>query len=278
MLARALVRVGVCMALVTGLSGVGRCGGSEDRWTLTWSDEFDGPAGQSPDASKWSFDVGTGSNGWGNQQWEYDTARPENASLDGEGNLVITARKEAFGGKQYTSARMLTKGKFAQAYGRFEVRMKLPAGQGLWPAFWMLGEDVDTKGWPAAGEIDVMEYRGQERSRIAGSLHGPGYSGGSAITGTYELPAGTSFDEDFHVFAVEWTPEWMAWEVDGKVWQTVLPQSAPKDGTWVFDHPFFLLLNVAVGGLYVGDPDPAAFPPGGVKTYVDYVRVYAAEE
>lgn len=276
MRARRVAQAGVSLLLVLGLAGFGRCA-EEPEWTLTWADEFDGPAGQSPDPTRWGFDVGTGVGGWGNQQWEYDTARPENASLDGEGNLVITARKEAFGGKEYTSARMLTKGLFAQRHGRFEARIKLPVGQGLWPAFWLLGANIDDPGvgWPACGEIDVMEYRGQERSRVTGSLHGPGYSGGSALTGSYDLPPGRSFDEDFHVFAVEWTPDWIAWELDGQVWQTIVPAAVASRGAWVFDHPFFILLNVAVGGLYVGDPDPAAFPPEGVKTYVDYVRVYS---
>lgn len=260
--------------LVMGLSGYGRCG-DERRWRLTWADEFDGAAGQSPDAARWTFDVGTGANGWGNAQLEYDTARPENASLDGAGNLVVTARRESFGGSQYTSARMLTKGLFAQARGRFEARIKLPRGQGLWPAFWLLGADVDTVGWPACGEIDVMEYRGQEPERVTGSLHGPGYSGGQAVTGTTQLPGGAPLDDDFHVFAVEWTEEWIAWELDGRVWQVVVPGGLPGGAPWVFDRPHFVLLNLAVGGNYVGPPDPSVFPQ---SMLVDWVRVYAEEE
>jgi beta-glucanase (GH16 family) len=264
--ARALV----VLLLGLGLTGFGRCG-TEPKWTLIWSDEFDGPAGDSPDPARWSFDVGTGIGGWGNNQWEYDTARPENASTDGLGNLVITSIHETYQGKPYTSARLKTKGLFEQAYGRFEARMKLPVGQGLWPAFWLLGNDIDADGWPACGEIDIMEYRGQEPQRVTGSLHGPGYSGGSAITGSHDLSGGATFDQDFHVFAVEWTPDWVAWELDGVVWQVVVPKGLPKGGEWVFDHPFFILLNVAVGGNYVGTPDPAAFPQ---QTLVDYVRVY----
>jgi beta-glucanase (GH16 family) len=215
--------------------------------------------------------VGTGIGGWGNNQWEYDTARPENASMDGLGNLVITSIRENYQGKPYTSARLKTQGLFDQAYGRFEARMKLPVGQGLWPAFWMLGNDIDVNGWPACGEIDVMEYRGQEPQRVTGSLHGPGYSGGSAITGSRDLSGGAGFNDDFHVFALEWTPDWVAWELDGVTWQVVVPKGIPKGGTWVFDHPFFILLNVAVGGNYVGAPDPSVFPQ---TTLVDYVRVY----
>jgi len=273
MAGRGVAKTLVVAALGMGLAGFGRCGGGES-WRLTWADEFDGVPGTSPDPAKWGFDVGTGVGGWGNLQQEYDTNRPENASLDGAGHLVITARREPFLGSQYTSARLLTKERFAQAYGRFEARIKLPRGQGIWPAFWLLGADVDSNTWPACGEIDVMEYRGQEPSRVTGSLHGPGYSGGSAVTGTKDLAGGAAFDGDFHVFAVEWTPEWVAWELDGETWQVVVPNGLPSGGTWVFDHPFFVLLNVAVGGNYVGNPDPAAFPTDGLKTYVDYVRVY----
>jgi len=262
-------------ALGIVLAGFGRCGGAApDAWELTWSDEFEGPAGQSPDPGRWTFDVGTGRNGWGNGQLEYDTARPENASLDGQGRLVITSRKESYLGSEYTSARLLTKGLFAQRYGRFEARMKLPRGRGLWPAFWMLGANFDTVEWPQCGEIDVMEYRGQEPSRVTGTIHGPGYSGGGGITGSIDLPAGAAFDQDFHLFAVEWTPDWVAWELDGEVWQVVTAGAIPAGAAWVFDQPFFLLLNVAVGGTYVGAPDPAIFPPEGIPTVIDYVRVY----
>jgi beta-glucanase (GH16 family) len=259
--------------LVMGLSAFGRCS-DEPTWKLTWSDEFDGAAGQSPDPTKWAFDVGVGpaGDGWGNQQLEYDTARPENAALDGAGNLVITARRESYGGKQYTSARMHTRGLFAQARGRFEARIKLPAGQGLWPAFWLLGSDLDVCGWPACGELDIMEYRGQDPQRVTGSLHGPGYSGGDAVGGTTALADGAGFDDDFHVFAVEWTEAWIAWDLDGEIWQVVVPEALPAGGTWVFDHPFFVLLNLAVGGNYVGPPDPSVFPQAMI---VDYVRVYA---
>jgi beta-glucanase (GH16 family) len=266
-------KAGLAVVLGLGLMGFGRCG-DEPRWKLTWSDEFDGPAGQSPDATRWAFDVGTGVGGWGNLQLEYDTARPENASLDGQGHLVITSRKEAYQGSQYTSARMKTKGILAQKYGRFEARMKLPRGQGLWPAFWLLGADVDTNTWPACGEIDIMEYRGQEPRRVTGTVHGPGYFGKNAVTGNRDLPGPAGFDADFHVFAVEWSPDWIAWELDGAIWQVVVPAGLPAGGTWVFDHPFFVLLNVAVGGYYVGVPDDSVFPQ---TTVVDYVRVYERE-
>ena len=260
------------MVLLAGLATIGfaRCE-DEPGWRLTWADEFDGPAGQSPDPGRWTFDVGTGVNGWGNQQLEYDTARPENASLDGQGNLAITARRESYEGREYTSARMLTRGLLAQRYGRFEARIKLPRGQGIWPAFWMLGADFDGTNWPACGEIDVMEYRGQEPLRVTGTIHGPGYSGGGALTGNRDLPGPAGFDEDFHVFGVEWTPDWIAWELDGVTWQVIVPAQLPAGAAWVFDKPFFLILNVAVGGNYVGPPDPSVFPQ---TMLVDWVRVY----
>jgi beta-glucanase (GH16 family) len=258
--------------LLAGLAtaGFARCD-DEPSWRLTWADEFDGPAGRSPDPGRWTFDVGTGVNGWGNQQLEYDTARPENASLDGQGNLAITARREGYEGREYTSARMLTRGLLAQRYGRFEARIKLPRGQGIWPAFWMLGADFDGTNWPACGEIDVMEYRGQEPLRVTGTVHGPGYSGGAAITGNRDLPGPAGFDEAFHVFGVEWTPDWIAWQLDGVTWQVVVPAQLPGGAAWVFDKPFFLILNVAVGGNYVGPPDPSIFPQ---TMLVDWVRVY----
>ena len=148
--------------------------------TLVWSDEFDGAAGASPDATKWSFDVG--GSGWGNSELEYTTARPENVALDGAGHLAITARAEAYMGKSYTSGRINTLAHFTRAYGRFEARMQLPAGQGMWPAFWLLGNNVSTVGWPACGEIDIIENKGQEPNTVHGTVHGPGYSGGNGIT------------------------------------------------------------------------------------------------
>jgi beta-glucanase (GH16 family) len=270
---RHAVKSALMLLLGLGLAAFGSCG-SEPTWTLVWNDEFDGSAGQAPDPARWRYDVGTGpeSNGWGNGQQEFDTARPENVSLDGAGNLVITALKEEYQGMSYTSARLVTQDLFATTYGRFEARMKMPVGQGLWPAFWLLGANVDTVGWPACGEIDVVEYRGQEPRRITGSLHGPGYSGARPITSSYDLPGVASFDQDFHVFAVEWGPDLVTWEVDGVTWQGATPQLVPKGGTWVFAHPFFLILNLAVGGTYVGVVDgTATFPQ---RLVVDYVRVY----
>lgn len=243
-------------------------------WTLVWSDEFDGAAGPI-DASKWVADlgVGPGNDGWGNQQLEFDTGSTDNAALDGQGHLVITALKQSQGGRSYTSARLITYGTFSQKYGRVEARMKLPAGQGLWPAFWMLGDNVleSGVGWPACGEIDIMELRGQEPSTAVGSLHGPGYSGGSALSDRYLL-AGAKFSDDFHVFAVEWDPSRISFFVDDERYRTFTAESVQTSGKrWVYDHPFFLILNLAVGGTFVGAPNAQTVFPATMT--VDWVRV-----
>jgi beta-glucanase (GH16 family) len=256
---------------LAGALMVAGCGSSStgpEEVTLLWQDEFDGPAGQLPDASKWSFDVGTD---WGNAQLEYDTDRAENVSLDGEGNLAITAREDSYEGSAYTSGRIKTQGKFARQRGRFEARIKLPVGRGIWPAFWLLGDNFETVGWPECGEIDIMEYRGQEPNIVHGSLHGPGYSGGGAITSRFILP-GDGFDAGFHTFAIEWDEEGISWFVDGLVYQRRTPADLRSGARWVFDHPFFIILNVAVGGSFVGAPDESTqFPQ---TMLVDWVRVY----
>lgn len=243
----------------------------ERSWELTWSDEFDGVAGTLPDAAKWSYDIGTGSGGWGNQELQYYTNRPENVSLDGNGNLVITARKENYNGSAFTSARIKTKGLFDQQYGRFEARLKTPYGPGLWPAFWMLGSNIDTVPWPQCGEIDIMELRGQEPHIAHGTLHGPGYSAGNAITKAYALKDGR-FDVDFHLFSVEWDADKIDFFVDNYLYQRLTRNEVEKKGQWVYNSPFFMILNVAVGGNYVGFPvDGTPFPQ---RMTIDYVRVY----
>ncbi len=240
-------------------------------YDLVWSDEFSGAAGRAPDPSFWNFDIGTGDNGWGNQELQYYTDRPENVSLDGNGNLVITAIQESFEGSSYTSARITTAGKIEQTYGRIEARIKTPFSQGLWPAFWMLGSNIDEVNWPQCGEIDIMELRGQEPRKIAGSIHGPGYSAGEAISRNYALEEGR-FDTEFHVFAIEWGPDFIDFFVDDRLYQQLTPADLPGDSEWVFDNDFFLLLNVAVGGTYVGSPsDNSRFPQ---KMIIDYVRLY----
>ncbi|MBT4033358.1 MAG: glycoside hydrolase family 16 protein [Candidatus Marinimicrobia bacterium] len=245
----------------------------EKKWEIIWQDEFEGPLGQSPDSVNWMYDTWGNESGWGNNQLEYDTDRPENVSLDGAGNLAIVARKESYAGKGYTSARITTQGLRESTYGRFEARIKLPWGQGLWPAFWLLGSDFNTAGWPHCGEIDIMEYRGQEPSIIHGTLHGPGYSGGQGV-GTSYLLSNARFDTDFHTFAVEWDLEGISWFVDDVLYQTL--DSNDVNGDWVYDHPFFIILNLAVGGGYVGSPDAdTVFPQ---TMLIDYVRVYQEVE
>jgi beta-glucanase (GH16 family) len=254
-------------ASILFLAGFGRCGSSE--WKLVWSDEFDGGAGQPPDPAVWTPEVGTG---WGNAQLEYDTDRVENASTDGQGNLAITAIRESYQGRQYTSARLITQGKREQRLGKIEARIKLPVGQGMWPAFWMLGANIDSVGWPTCGEIDVVEYRGQEPTVAIGALHGPGYSGGSPISRSTTLPSGEGLDQDFHVFSVEWDEKLVTWSLDGQLYHAVSSVDLPSGAPWVFDAPFFMILNLAVGGTFVGPPDASTVFPQTML--VDYVRVY----
>lgn len=246
------------------------------KWTLAWSDEFDGAAGATVDGTKWVAD--TGGQGWGNQEREYYMPGAENAALDGAGHLVITARAEPsslrrcwYGQCRYTSARLKSAGRYEPTYGRFEARLKLPRGQGLWPAFWLLGANCGSTGWPQCGEIDVVESVGQEPNVVFGTLHGPGYSGGGGITRNYTL-AESTFSDDFHVFAVEWTPGQIRWLVDDKEYHRLAPANLPNGAQWVFDHPFFVILNVAVGGGRPGDPDATTTLPQ--EMVVDYVRVY----
>lgn len=235
---------------------------------LIWADEFEGPAGTLPDSTKWAFDLGTG---WGNAQLEWDTARAENVSLDGNGNLAITAREEEFNGCDYTSGRIKTKGLFERTYGRFEASIKLPVGQGIWPAFWMLGRDIDQVGWPQCGEIDIMEYLGQDPRTIYGTIHGPNHYGGTAI-GNHHTIAQGGYHLGFHEFAIEWDEDSIDWFVDGFAYHSATPADLPSSGDWVYDHPFFVLLNLAVGGRWPGNPDETTVFPQTML--VDYVRVY----
>jgi beta-glucanase (GH16 family) len=244
-------------------------------WRLVWADEFNAAAGTGIDSTKWKHDVGGG--GWGNNELETYTNRTSNASHNGSGSLVITARRETFTGidgitRNYTSARILTAGKFTPTYGRIESRMRIPIGQGIWPAFWMLGNDIGTVNWPTCGEIDIMENVGSSPSTVHGTLHGPGYSGASPMTATYSLPSGQRFADAFHVFTVEWEPNVIRWYVDGNLYQTRTPSSLPSGTRWVFDHPFFMILNVAVGGNWPGPPNASTVFPQTMT--IDYVRVY----
>ena len=242
-------------------------------WPLAWSDEFDGAAGSPPDSANWMYDIGGG--GWGNNERQFYTDAIANASLDGKGHLRITARESDgslachYGPCEYTSARLLTKDRLEIQYGRIEARIKVPAGFGLWPAFWMLGADIDTVSWPTSGEIDIMEFVGRWPNEVLGTLHGPGYSGGSGITASVDL--GVPVSDEYHTVAVEWQPGLIRWFLDGTPYHEVRPADV-EPNAWVFDHPFFLLLNVAVGGNLGGPVFPdTVFPRSMV---VDYVRLY----
>lgn len=248
--------------------------------TLTLSEEFNG---SSLNNGLWTYVTGDGTAegipGWGNNEQQYYTDRAENVSVE-DGMLKIMARLESFEGSNYTSGRIITKGKFDQRYGRFEARIKLPWGQGIWPAFWMLGDDNNgTEIWPNIGEIDIMEYRGQEPTINHGSVHGPGYSGANPITKTYEL-ANDRFDTGFHVFGIEWGPDYINYYVDDVLYNQITPDDLEEEdidrSNWVFnDREFYILLNVAVGGSFAGNADPTI--PYPQTMYVDYVRVYSAD-
>jgi beta-glucanase (GH16 family) len=241
---------------------------AENPWQLAWSDEFNGSDGSLPDPAKWVME--TGNWGWGNQELENYTDRAVNAQQK-SGNLVITALKENYGGSAYTSARIKTQGLFEHTYGRVEARIKIPFGEGIWPAFWMLGADIATNPWPACGEIDIMENIGKEASIVHGTIHGPGYSGGNGIGSAYSLSSGR-FADDFHVYAIEWSANEIKFFVDQTLYATRTPADLPAGKTWVYQHKFFIILNVAVGGGWPGNPDATTTFPQTML--VDYVRVY----
>ncbi len=259
-------------------------------WTLAWSDEFSGTNGAAPNPANWGYDLGGG--GWGNNEWEYYTDSRDNSALDGSGNLVISAKANTNpaytctsssptgpGGPCYaTSARLLSAGKQEFAFGRVEARLQIPKGQGIWPAFWMLGNDIfTTNPWPASGEIDIMENIGKpsEQGKVYGTIHGPGYSGGSGIGGSRDITP-TVLADNFHVYAIEWEPTAIRWYLDGYNYFTATKSMIPVGTKWVFDHPFFIIMNIAVGGNWPGYPDGTTVMPQMMK--VDYVRVYQAPD
>ena len=244
---------------------------------LVWQDEFDTDG--TPDAAKWNLLTGDGTAqgipGWGNNELQNYTNRPENVTAQ-NGVLIITAQKENFEGKTYTSARLTTKGKLDQQYGRFEARIKLPTGKGVFPAFWLLGDDENgSLVWPKIGEIDIMEYLGDKPTTVFGTIHGPGFSGANSITKKYEIK-NDRFDNGFHIFGVEWSPNSINWYVDGDLYQSLTPSDVSEKtnglGEWVFNRPFHIILNVAVGGNLPGSPNENTIFPQ--RMLVDYVRVY----
>lgn len=299
--------VAPCVALVTviwpGFSsasqasvGVTPSGTESTSWKLAWSDEFTGAAGTAPDSANWGYE--TGGSGWGNDQQQYYTDSTQNAALDGNGDLAITVRRSTDSSLQcsynsagtyfpngttcgYTSARLDTFNTFSAQYGRIEARIKVPEGDGIWPAFWAVGTNEYSAGWPTSGEIDTMENIGDQPGTVYGTLHGP--VAGSSTTvepwssgGSYTLPGGAALGAGFHVFAADWYPDHISFSVDGHIYKTVYAADLPSGDSWVFDHPFFLRLNVAVGSAssWGGAPTSATVFPQTML--VDYVRVYTS--
>jgi beta-glucanase (GH16 family) len=242
-------------------------------WSLAWSDEFDGRAGSPVDPTVWQPEVG--GHGWGNEELQYYTDSTANAALDGAGNLAIVVRRPdpdlrgRLGGCAYTSARLITKDRVAFSYGLVRARIRLPSGRGIWPAFWMLGQDIDEVGWPHCGEIDVMENFGKDPAVVHGTVHGPGYAGAGGVTASFD--AGVRLADDFHVYSVHWEADRIRWFLDDQLYHTVTPDDL-RGNRWVFDHDFFLLLNVAVGGTFSQRPDSSTTVPQTML--VDYIRVY----
>jgi len=249
---------------------------------LLWSQDFDGLAGQAPDPQFWTHDIGDGTAagipGWGNQEreWYLDS----HVGTDGNGNLVITAERLpdehdliAYYGTpaEWASAKIHTAGKVEVLYGRIEARARVPRGAGTWPAFWMLGNDISTVPWPQCGEIDIIEVRGRDPHTLVGTIHGPGYFGDNG-SGT-EIKTEPNMAEGFHTFAVEWLPGSITWYFDDHAFQTKTPDSvAPNE--WVFDHPFYIVANLAMGGGFTGDIDPALKQ---AEFALDHIRVYSID-
>ena len=230
-----------------------------------WVEDFNLTNGSLPDSSKWSYNLGN-NGGWGNG--ESETYTDTNAYIQ-NGNLEITAMQPTAG--TYTSARMVTENKFTQQYGRIVARVQMPGGQGIWPAFWMLGSDIGSAGWPACGEIDIMENIGREPSVNHGSLHGPGYSGGADLTSSYTLPSGV-FTAGFHTFRIDWVENLIQFYVDDYLYEIRSAADVVGKGNWAFNHPFYFIVNIAVGGGWPGYPDGSTVFPQTMR--VDYVHVY----
>lgn len=237
---------------------------AREGWELVWQDEFEG---DDINLDYWSHEIG--GNGWGNAEAQYYSNDPKNSFIE-DGYLVIQALEEKVGGKLYSSARLITRDKVEVEYGRVEARIQIPYGEGIWPAFWMLGNNLGRKGWPDAGEIDIMENIGREPALIHGTVHGPGYAGGDGVGGSKRLSGGGRYADDFHIFAIEWEEEEIRWYMDEQMYFKITPAAVPGD--WVYDHPFYIILNVAVGGRWPGYPDDTTTFPQTMK--VDYVRIY----
>lgn len=262
---RALLPWVLCMAGCVPTTG----NDWDPSWKKVWEDNFDGAANTPPDPEFWSHDVG--GDGWGNAQLEFNTDRVENSFQDGNGNLVIRAIREDYEGNSWTSARLVTRDKFEHGFGRFEARIKFPEGQGLWPAFWLLGSDFPEVGWPTCGEIDIVEIRGESPEEVVTTVHGPGYSGGEGA-GELTLLPNFSAANAFHVYAVEIDDEHLSWYIDETLVHRVHPGNLPDFTPWVFNKEFFMILNLAVGGNFLSPP--TASTPSPSEVVVDWVRVW----
>jgi len=241
---------------------------------LLWGDEFNQTPGSRPQSSHWTYDLGA-NNGWGNKELQVYTDKAENACIvedpqAGDGRaLAIRALKS---GDLYSSARLKTEGLFGMTHGIIEARLKVPAGQGFLPAFWMLGDNIGKVGWPLCGEIDIMEVLGHHTTRSYGTLHGQGFTAAKALGKPFDTKPETSYDRSYHVFSVERRPGRITWKIDGVTYHELTPDKLPAGSPWVYDAPFHLLLNIAVGGVWPGYPD--ATTPFPATMLVDYVRVY----
>ena len=248
-------------------------------WVEVWSDEFTGARGSGIDTTKWRYDTADGcaqnNCGWGNNEKEYYRASRDNIALNGRGQLQIVARTAPaglscyYGPCRYTSAKITTRGKMWVSPGRVEARLKLAPGQGLWPAIWLLGKNIESVGWPAGGELDIMENHGSDVTTTSSAVHGPGYSGNTPFA--HALARGT-LDRGFHRYAIEWDSLRIRFFVDDTVHYVVSKTDVQRYGNWVFDQPFYLILNLAVGGHFDGDPQSDAIFPATML--IDYVRVY----
>jgi beta-glucanase (GH16 family) len=249
-----------------------------------WSDEFDGPAGSRVDSTKWRYDLGDGCKdgicGWGNSEKESYTDSTNNVSLNGQGQLMIVARLAPtpvtcyYGPCRYTSGKINTRGKMLAGPGRVEARIRIPAGQGLWPAFWMLGRDFPSVPWPACGELDIMENKGSDPATSSSAVHGPGYSGATPLAHAFTLVPGRLSD-DFHLYAVEWDSNYVRFMVDSAAHYFITRSDVTRYGASVLNQPYSVILNLAVGGFFDGDPKSDAIFPATML--VDYVRVYRQE-
>ena len=278
-----VLAVTAALAVMLSASGAGHNAGSSGEsgtkrpspyGRLVWHDEFTGPARSSPSPAWWQ--TKTGGTGWGNNELQYYTANADNASLDGAGHLAVSALRQNYSDGQYTrnytSAQLVTDGRFQVKYGRIEARIKLPAGAGLWPAFWAVGTASDRLTWPAGGEIDVMENIGDPFKTYA-VIHGPAVDSKYGYNLVTPKRSPVSLAGGFHVFGIEWSPGKIVFTLDGEPFSTRTAQALPAGATWVFNNPFYLILDLAVGGNFPGPPNAATRFPATML--VDWVRVYS---